>query len=90
MAVLNGSGQNFAIDMPARYNVGPTNGGTWFGTVEAATADSRGWHVFDTINLLWWKRNNPMSTCWSTHELDSSKCTQLTTYVYESASCTDH
>ncbi|MBB1252765.1 ricin-type beta-trefoil lectin domain protein [Streptomyces sp. OF3] len=49
--------------------------------IRATGSAGRAWHVFDTVNILWWQRQNPTSDCWTTHEPDSSACTRLTIYV---------
>lgn len=54
------------------------------GTTKPVASDARGWHTFDTINLLWWARNNPKSNCWSALEPDNARCTELDVRVFES------
>lgn len=47
------------------------------GTVKVPTRMRNAWHVVDTLNLLYWKRDNPVSDCWTRRQV-TGKCDQLT------------
>ncbi|MFI1577555.1 hypothetical protein [Embleya sp. NPDC020630] len=72
--VGNGAGDPCAWDSPNLHDVST---GTSIGTVKASAQTARDWHAFDTVNLLWSKRNNPTSDCWSAHEANNNACTEL-------------
>ncbi|WP_316526375.1 ricin-type beta-trefoil lectin domain protein [Kitasatospora brasiliensis] len=73
--VLDGNGQYYSLDLPALSNV---TGNRNLGTAKPPASAVRAWHTLDTLNLLWWKRQNPKSDCWSANETDSYNCTPLT------------
>ncbi|WP_457033333.1 RICIN domain-containing protein [Kitasatospora sp. P5_F3] len=70
--VSDGNGAVYTFDSPTRTDLAASAD---LGTLKATNA--RAWHAFDTVNLLWWARNNPVSDCWSTHEANSDACTEL-------------
>ncbi|MGW6832136.1 RICIN domain-containing protein [Streptomyces sp. NPDC054949] len=70
--VSDGNGTVYTFDSPTKTDLAA---GADLGTLKASNA--RAWHAFDTINILWWARNNPVSDCWSTHEANSNACTEL-------------
>ncbi|MFC8584467.1 RICIN domain-containing protein [Streptomyces sp. NPDC057217] len=71
----DGDQSNYTFDLPALSNAtGEMNVGTAKPPANAASP----WHIFDTINTLYWKRSNPGSWCWTSHEMDSNQCTPLT------------
>ncbi|MFD5513615.1 RICIN domain-containing protein [Streptomyces sp. NPDC127051] len=70
--VSDGNGTVYTFDSPTKTDLGASAD---LGTLKASNA--RAWHAFDTVNLLWWARNNPVSDCWSTHEANSDACTEL-------------
>ncbi|MGW4383033.1 RICIN domain-containing protein [Kitasatospora sp. NPDC004531] len=47
------------------------------GTVKPSAATNRAWHAFDTVNLLWAKRANTTTPCWTTAEANAATCTTL-------------
>ncbi|MFD5885799.1 hypothetical protein ACFWHQ_07405 [Streptomyces sp. NPDC060334] len=59
--VSDGNGTVYTFDSPTKTDLAA---GADLGTLKASNA--RAWHAFDTINILWWARNNPVSDCWST------------------------
>ncbi|GHF82007.1 hypothetical protein GCM10018790_69640 [Kitasatospora xanthocidica] len=79
--VLDGENQYVTMESMPRLAV---TASTNLGTMKAEASTARAWHAFDTVNLLWWSRNNPKSACWSALEPDSGKCTELTIRAYES------
>ncbi|WP_405016219.1 ricin-type beta-trefoil lectin domain protein [Kitasatospora sp. NBC_00070] len=70
--VSDGNGAVYTFDSPTRSDLAASAD---LGTLKASSA--RAWHAFDTVNLLWWARNNPVSDCWSTHEANNDACTEL-------------
>ncbi|MFI8460007.1 RICIN domain-containing protein [Kitasatospora sp. NPDC085464] len=72
--VSDTTGTPYTLDSPVRTNV---SAGTSLGTLKPAAATARAWHAFDTVNLIWWNRNNSTSDCWSSHEANSNACTEL-------------
>ncbi|MET8542795.1 ricin-type beta-trefoil lectin domain protein [Kitasatospora sp. NPDC004799] len=81
--VLDNNGQYYTMQTPALSNV---TGNRNAGTTKPPASTARAWHIVDTINPLWWYRNNPVSACWSTHETDTDTCTQLTVKWVDTAS----
>ncbi|MDV9187624.1 hypothetical protein R6L23_05195 [Streptomyces sp. SR27] len=73
--VTDNSGRLYTFDSPTRSNV---SANTDLGTIKAPASASRAWHAFDTVNTLYWNRNNPTSTCWTAKETDNNACTGLT------------
>ncbi|MEU3558495.1 hypothetical protein [Kitasatospora sp. NPDC006786] len=73
------NGTTYSLDSPVRENVSAS---TSLGVLKPSAQTSRAWHAFDTLNLLWWNRINPVSLCWSTHEPNNSACTELTVKWY--------
>ncbi|MFJ8623566.1 RICIN domain-containing protein [Kitasatospora sp. NPDC093550] len=67
------TGTPYTLDSPTWSNV--STGGS-VGVLKPLAASARAWHAFDTVYLLWSHRNNPSSTCWSSHEADNA-CTEL-------------
>ncbi|MGW2773584.1 metalloprotease [Streptomyces olivaceoviridis] len=47
------------------------------GTVKVPSPIQGAWNVEDTLNLLYWKRSNPDSGCWTSHQANGA-CDQLT------------
>ncbi|WP_051969662.1 RICIN domain-containing protein [Kitasatospora azatica] len=72
--VSDTTGTPYTLDSPTLTNVAAS---TSVGTLKPSADTARAWHAFDTVNLLWWYRNNPTSDCWSTHEPNSNACTEL-------------
>ncbi|MFE7530172.1 RICIN domain-containing protein [Kitasatospora sp. NPDC057542] len=72
--VSDTSGNPYTLDSTHRSDISTS---TSLGTLKASAADARAWHAFDTVNLLWWYRNNPASICWSAHETNNGACTEL-------------
>ncbi|MEV0986843.1 hypothetical protein [Streptomyces sp. NPDC049949] len=70
--VSDGNGTAYTFDSPPKTDLAASAD---LGTLKASNA--RAWHAFDTVNHLWWARNNPVSDCWSTHEANSDACTEL-------------
>lgn len=64
----------YTLNSPTQTNIAAS---TSLGTLKPSADTARAWHAFDTVNLLWWNRNNPTSDCWSTHEADNNACTEL-------------
>jgi hypothetical protein len=52
-------------------------GSASLGTVRVPTSMQRAWTIVDTLNALYWKRNNPSSACWTKHQATGA-CDQLT------------
>ncbi|MER7468487.1 RICIN domain-containing protein [Streptomyces sp. NPDC097981] len=72
--VGDSTGTPYTLDSPVRTNV---TASTSLGNLKPSADTARAWHAFDTVNLLWWSRNNPASICWSAHETDGNACTEL-------------
>ncbi|GAA2146494.1 hypothetical protein GCM10009760_36340 [Kitasatospora kazusensis] len=70
--VSDTTGTAYTYDSPTLTNVAAS---TSLGTLKASNA--RAWHAFDTLNLLWWARNNSVSICWATPEANNNACTEL-------------
>ncbi|TDD45675.1 metalloprotease [Kribbella antibiotica] len=51
------------------------------GTVRVPASMQRAWTIVDTLNALYWKRNNPSSACWTKHQ-ETGACDTLT-FVWE-------
>jgi hypothetical protein len=51
------------------------------GTVQVPSSMQRAWTIVDTLNLLYWKRNNPTSACWTKHQATGS-C-DILTFVWD-------
>ncbi|MGW3076191.1 RICIN domain-containing protein [Kitasatospora sp. NPDC001132] len=77
--VSDTSGNPYTLDSTHLTNVTVSSS---LGTYKPVTADARAWHAFDTVNLLWWSRNNPLSICWSAHELNNGACTEINLQWY--------
>ncbi|GAA2634044.1 MULTISPECIES: RICIN domain-containing protein [Streptomyces] len=69
--VSDTTGTAYTYDSPVQNNVAAS---ATLGTLKPSNA--RAWHAFDTLNLLWWARSNPVSYCWSSHEANNA-CTEL-------------
>ncbi|MGW3076486.1 MULTISPECIES: RICIN domain-containing protein [unclassified Kitasatospora] len=67
-------GSLYTVDSPVQQNLSASAS---LGVIKPPAQTSRAWHVLDTLNLLWWGRNNPVSSCWSAHEPNSGSCTEL-------------
>ncbi|MFJ6618144.1 RICIN domain-containing protein [Kitasatospora sp. NPDC091335] len=67
----------YTVDSPVQQNLSASAS---LGVIKPPAQTSRAWHVLDTLNLLWWGRNNPVSDCWSAREPNSSSCTELTVF----------
>ncbi|MCJ0873902.1 metalloprotease [Streptomyces sp. AP-93] len=74
----------YAFDSPSRFDV---SAGQNLGTVKVPAEIQNAWHVVDTLNLLYWKRGNPHSDCWTSHQ-KSGTCDRLT-FVWEPADNAD-
>ncbi|WP_439681086.1 RICIN domain-containing protein [Embleya sp. MST-111070] len=68
------NGTPYTLDSPTQADI---SAGVNLGTLKPTAGTARAWHAFDTVNLLWWKRNNSVSDCWSTHEANNNACTEL-------------
>ncbi|MCX4670142.1 metalloprotease [Streptomyces sp. NBC_01381] len=68
------SQQEYAFDSPSRRDVSADQS---LGTVKVPAAMSNAWHITDTLNLLYWKRDNPTSACWTRRQV-TGRCDQLT------------
>jgi hypothetical protein len=72
--VADPSGTVYTYDTPTLSNVSAS---VTLGTVKPTTA-ARAWHAFDTVNLLWSRRANSTTPCWTTAEANAASCTTLT------------
>ncbi|MFI9009169.1 RICIN domain-containing protein [Actinosynnema sp. NPDC053489] len=72
--VANASGTVYSYDTPTQTNV---SANIALGVVKPTTA-ARAWHAFDTVNLLWSRRVNSTTPCWTTAEANAATCTTLT------------
>ncbi|MET7279137.1 metalloprotease [Kribbella sp. NPDC005582] len=54
-----------------------TTGSASLGTVRVPASMQRAWKIVDTLNVLYWKRNNPTSACWTRRQATGS-CDTLT------------
>ncbi|MEU4745195.1 hypothetical protein AB0G02_32690 [Actinosynnema sp. NPDC023658] len=72
--VANPAGAVYTDDTPTQSNVSTSIA---LGVVEPTTA-ARAWCTFDTINLLWSRRVNSTTPCWTTAETVAATCTTLT------------
>ncbi|MGX7827126.1 RICIN domain-containing protein [Actinokineospora sp. 24-640] len=76
--VADSSGTVYTHDTPVQSNVSAS---VALGVVKPATA-ARAWHTFDTVNLLWSRRANSTTPCWTTAEANPATCTTLTLRWY--------
>ncbi|MFC0430475.1 ricin-type beta-trefoil lectin domain protein [Kutzneria buriramensis] len=72
--VTDTTGNPYTLDSTVLTNVSAS---TALGVLKPTATAARAWHAFDTVNLLWWSRNNPASICWSAHETNNNACTEL-------------
>lgn len=72
--VANSSSTVYTYDTPVQSNVSAS---VVLGVVKPAAA-ARAWHAFDTVNLLWSRRVNSTTPCWTTAEANAATCTTLT------------
>ncbi|MFE9851862.1 RICIN domain-containing protein [Streptomyces sp. NPDC005576] len=72
--VADSAGSVYTYETPKQSNVSAS---VALGTVKPATA-ARAWHAFDTVNLLWSRRVNSTTPCWTTAETSAASCTTLT------------
>ncbi|MGW2251688.1 RICIN domain-containing protein [Kitasatospora sp. NPDC001660] len=72
--VADTTGTPYTLDSPVRTGIAAS---TSLGTLKPAAGAARAWHAFDTVNLLYQRRNNPTGTCWSSREANNA-CTELT------------
>lgn len=72
--VADSSGTVYTHSTPTQTNVSAS---VALGVVKPTTA-TRAWHAFDTINLLWSRRVNSTTPCWTTAEANAATCTTLT------------
>lgn len=72
--VTNNSGTVYTHDTSTLNNV---SANVSLGVVKPTTS-ARAWHAFDTINLLWSRRVNSTTPCWTTAEANAATCTTLT------------
>ncbi|MFE8911005.1 RICIN domain-containing protein [Streptomyces globisporus] len=73
--VVDANGATYTMNSPVRQDIAAS---TSVGDLKPSAQISRAWHAFDTLNLLWWARGNPVSDCWSSHEPSNWDCTELT------------
>ncbi|AKU18833.1 metalloprotease [Luteipulveratus mongoliensis] len=67
--ITSETGGVYAFTTPTRSASGTVN----LGTVWAPTAIQDAWKIVDTMNLLYWKRANPTTPCWTKHQA-AGKC----------------
>ncbi len=73
--VTNNAGSTaYTITTPAKSNVASGTDPD-FGTTSPTSTHMRGWHAFDTLNLLWTIRASG-TNCWTARE--TSNCTKMT------------
>ncbi|MGY0231420.1 hypothetical protein [Longispora urticae] len=73
--VTNNAGNStYTVTTTAKSNV-PSGTDQAFGTTTPSATHMRGWHAFDTLNLLWFGRGSS-TNCWTARE--SSACTKIT------------
>ncbi|MEU3785490.1 RICIN domain-containing protein [Streptomyces sp900129855] len=72
--VADSTGTVYTYNTPTLSNVSAS---VALGTVKPTTA-TRAWHAFDTVNLLWSRRANSTTPCWTTAEANGASCTTLT------------
>ncbi|MFD8482999.1 RICIN domain-containing protein [Kitasatospora sp. NPDC059673] len=72
------TGTVYAFNTPTQSNISTS---VALGTVKPTTAQ-RAWHAFDTVNLLWSRRANSTTPCWTTTETNAATCTMLTEQWY--------
>ncbi|WP_051826718.1 RICIN domain-containing protein [Kitasatospora aureofaciens] len=77
--VSNSAGTLYTLKSTVKNNISTS---TNLGIIKPSAADARAWHAFDTVNLLYSKRNNLLSSCWSARELNSAACTELNVQWY--------
>ncbi|MCD9899184.1 metalloprotease [Streptomyces sp. MT29] len=77
--VADANGATYTMNSPVQQNIAASIS---LGNLKPSQQTSRAWHAFDTLNLLWWGRENPVSDCWSAHEPDNWTCTELTVKWY--------
>lgn len=65
---------DYAFDSARRTNV---SGTVDLGTVKVPSTLQRAWKVVDTLNVLYWKRANPASSCWTARQSDG-RCDRIT------------
>ncbi|MFD5246282.1 metalloprotease [Amycolatopsis sp. NPDC058340] len=65
---------DYTFDSARRTNVSGTQD---LGTVKVPSTLQRAWKVVDTLNVLYWKRANPVSSCWTARQADG-RCDQIT------------
>ncbi|MFD8497001.1 metalloprotease [Amycolatopsis sp. NPDC059657] len=64
----------YTFDSAHRTNVAGTVN---LGTVKVPASLQRAWKVVDTLNLLYWKRANPSSSCWTARQANG-RCDEIT------------
>jgi len=72
----NGGSTSYTVDTPVRYNV-PAGTDQSFGSSAPGSIHMRGWHAFDTLNLLWFARSSGTG-CWTARE--TSNCSYMTVH----------
>ncbi|GLZ36715.1 RICIN domain-containing protein [Actinokineospora sp. NBRC 105648] len=72
--VADSAGTVYTHTTPTQTNVSAS---VALGVVKP-TAAARAWHAFDTVNLLWTRRANSTTPCWTTAETTAATCTTLT------------
>ncbi|MFI1223357.1 MULTISPECIES: metalloprotease [unclassified Streptomyces] len=72
------SQREYSFDSASRFDV---SAGRSLGTVKVPAKIQNAWHVVDTLNLLYGKRGNPASDCWTGHQ-ETGRCDRLT-FVWE-------
>lgn len=72
--VADSSGTVYTYDTPTQSNISAS---VALGAVKPTTA-ARAWHAFDTVNLLWSRRANSTTPCWTAAETNAASCTTLT------------
>ncbi|WP_412543898.1 hypothetical protein R8Z50_15820 [Longispora sp. K20-0274] len=73
--VTNNAGNStYTVTTTAKSNV-PSGTDPAFGTTSPTSTYMRGWHAFDTLNLLWFARASG-TNCWTARE--TANCTRIT------------
>ncbi|GLW71033.1 hypothetical protein Kpho02_33320 [Kitasatospora phosalacinea] len=72
--VADATGAVYTHSTPTQTNISTSLA---LGTVKPTTA-ARAWHAFDTVNLLWSRRANSTTPCWTAAEANAATCTTLT------------
>ncbi|MGA5560336.1 mycolysin [Streptomyces platensis] len=76
-SVVDGNGRLYTT---ATYSQDNVSRSIDLGNVYANAAQSRAWHVLDTLNRLWWNRGST-TNCWTGSQQDG-RCTPITVQWY--------